>query len=463
MVITQEEIFEYFKTTSGANRIEIMCGLMAYCIPFEIRFFTAVIQDMDKSNCNMLNEPQLRANSVSELELISKCDLLMEKVNTDEDDNAGDGSTTSSSTTSAESSSMNTYKHFPARSRLLISLCLLHPVNTTCSQIAYDIISRQLMLPEIIQALPKLVAMYHHNTTKIILKIPEIESLFTEILLLLTIAIHHPAFTYEQKDMMMKQKQEIEQFVIVCSQVVAVPQNVAVNLVEHSQQPSQTGQPSAYSNSHPSHSHSPAPPPQVAAVHQNQQFNNQPNLVAGSPHPQFSPSIHQLPGVKFSIPFHVPLVFDNVASSPGVVPVAQDPLTIPTNSLHTNMSSLRLTSSNPSPSSSSPSPKSPPNFSNQFDPPGQFVERSTSNTAKSVEPTRSGGSQSNNYNSNYYEHRHHNHHHRPHHKKTQHYEPVASTNQTNDKPLNSSFNCSRQGHRGGRCTSECEVAGDENR
>ena len=80
--LQQEEIFSYFKSLSGAKRIEMVCGLISMCIPLEIRFFDNVIQDMVKRDYNSFRDAEIKANTFQELDTVCKCDLLLEKVST---------------------------------------------------------------------------------------------------------------------------------------------------------------------------------------------------------------------------------------------------------------------------------------------------------------------------------------------------------------------------------------------
>ncbi|OTF72986.1 hypothetical protein BLA29_003704 [Euroglyphus maynei] len=80
--LQQEEIFAYFKSLSGAKRIELVCGLISMCIPLEIRFFDNFIQDMVKRDYNSFRDAELKANNFQELDTVCKCDLLLEKIST---------------------------------------------------------------------------------------------------------------------------------------------------------------------------------------------------------------------------------------------------------------------------------------------------------------------------------------------------------------------------------------------
>ncbi|KAH7636291.1 hypothetical protein HUG17_10261 [Dermatophagoides farinae] len=284
--LQQEEIFAYFKSLSGAKRIELVCGLISMCIPLEIRFFDNVIQDMVKRDYNSFRDAEIKANTYQELDMVCKCDLLLEKVSTttatttdnqsyyddgiinstipsvltnstemqngnitatsssssaisitstssqsnnrdsntttpttnnNNNDNknndngqltnsnntivkSGDQSQTTTLTTTNQNISSN-IASFPSRSKLIISLCLMQPSNSHCSTIVFNAIRKQLAHEIICQAVDQIYLPKNQN----------IDELFSEILLLLTMAMYHPAFTYEQRDLLASQKKDIEQ------------------------------------------------------------------------------------------------------------------------------------------------------------------------------------------------------------------------------------------------------------
>ncbi|KPM02661.1 hypothetical protein QR98_0010770 [Sarcoptes scabiei] len=262
--IQQEEIFAWFQSLSGAKRIELMCGLISMCIPLEVRFFETIIQDSVKRDFNSFRDAEIKANSYQELNIVCKCDLLLEKTSTENyydettemtcnggsvvgnsiilnnanpnsnnnnnngnnslaspinsvlntantnNDNNVNGTKISKSLSSANKNDSsiasggqvsNMISNFPSRSKLIISLCLMQPSNNQCSTLIFNSIRKQLM-PEII---------YQAICQVFIPKNQNIDQLFSELLLLLTMAMYHPAFNYEQRDLLASQKKEIEQ------------------------------------------------------------------------------------------------------------------------------------------------------------------------------------------------------------------------------------------------------------
>lgn len=200
MITCQEEVFAYFKTLSGSKRIELICGIVSMCIPLEVRYLETFIQDYAKKSCGAFREAESKANSRQELEQICKCDLLMEKTSPDHDDVEINGNGDGSAVPGPDAVQKMLLTKYPSRSKLIISLCLLHSTSHQCSSLAYNFISKQLTTEALFNAV------YNVYIPK---NIP-VDTLFNEILLLLTLAIYHPAFTYEERDLMIKQKEDVE-------------------------------------------------------------------------------------------------------------------------------------------------------------------------------------------------------------------------------------------------------------
>ncbi|XP_054164454.1 uncharacterized protein LOC128962130 [Oppia nitens] len=232
-MVYKEEVFNWFKEQSGAKRIELMCGLMSMCIPLEIRFFESIIKELAKKDLNALREAEQKANAYQELDIICKCDLLADThiivdtndlkanpVNSDLQTNAMSVKNTISematpngtqndlissvppAAPSPPSSSSN-LSQLSSRSRLIVSLCLLSPTNRNCSTIAFKALRTQLTAQQIGSAVSRYLT-YRKS-------IYELEDMFSGILLLLTMALHSPAFSYEQRDLLTKQKEDVVQ------------------------------------------------------------------------------------------------------------------------------------------------------------------------------------------------------------------------------------------------------------
>lgn len=135
------------------KRIDVMCTLLNMCLPFEVRYLGTCVEDIGKRDYNDLRDTEHHANSISELAEL----------------------TTSSNVTDKRT-----------RRKLALYMALLHSCNYACAVILYKNLSN-LDHQEIINLL--------NGTTFNNMDDQPLE----ELLLLYTMALNHPAFTYEQK------------------------------------------------------------------------------------------------------------------------------------------------------------------------------------------------------------------------------------------------------------------------
>lgn len=367
-MVTQQEVFSWFKSLSGATRIELMCGLMSMCIPLEIRFFESVIQDMTKKYYNSFIEAELKANSIPELEMMCKSNLLSEKSNAsefEENEINGGGDEVATAATTNNNSNLNeqktaTFFNYPSRSKLIITLCLLQPTNHTCSNITFNLIRQQLMAQKILDAVRNLY----------VPKNLPLNSLFSEIMLLFTMAIYHPAFSYEQRDLLTRQKEEVEATIELLNfkfpylAGTPPPPSNAVMSASGQQQVQQTFY---ATNPNVSSHHQPPPQPHLTAVHtqphpptapgnqaghsyHQNSMTNKSHHIAGPAPPPPPPTIQQT--TQFQIQYLQPGVqIANLAyTAPPGSNVSQSGAII------SNMAMLKINS----PQSTSPSPSISP-------------------------------------------------------------------------------------------------------
>ncbi|RWS06207.1 uncharacterized protein B4U79_04175 [Dinothrombium tinctorium] len=228
MVQCKEEVFNWFKELSGAKRIELMCGLINLCIPLEWRFFATVIENLARRDYSSLREAELKSNSAQEFEALCNCNWLLAE-NLSEDQTARSKATantsaqpTPSSNAAATSNSMD--KHLSSvRSKIVVYLCLLSSSNRMCATVAYNAFRRQLCVENVSQTLAfskKSVdkidcnqdskAQLNSNSNAAVSSRSETgisplifdDMFYNEIILLHTLAIHHPAFTFEQQTLL---------------------------------------------------------------------------------------------------------------------------------------------------------------------------------------------------------------------------------------------------------------------
>ncbi|XP_050397629.1 zinc finger CCHC domain-containing protein 2 [Patella vulgata] len=137
-MVCKKQLCDWFSNLSAHKRIEYICALMQLFHPLELRFFGSVLEDLGKKNFLSLRDAETQANSVTNLGKLN--DL----------------------------------------SQILISLTLLHSSNSRCSNVLYDVLQSYLQ----------------RCFNRILSKEPEA---FTDLMTMLTIAVNHPAFSYEQR------------------------------------------------------------------------------------------------------------------------------------------------------------------------------------------------------------------------------------------------------------------------
>ncbi|XP_071560565.1 uncharacterized protein [Temnothorax nylanderi] len=150
-MVCKENVVSWFGNLSSYKRIDVMCTLLNMCLPFEVRFLGTCVEDIGKRDYNDLRDTEHHANSPSELAELTTSNVTDKRT----------------------------------RRKLALYMALLHSCNYACAVILYKNLSN-LDHQEIINLL---------NGT--IFK-PDNQPL-EELLLLYTMALNHPAFTYEQK------------------------------------------------------------------------------------------------------------------------------------------------------------------------------------------------------------------------------------------------------------------------
>jgi len=152
-MVCKEEVVTLFKEFSSYKRVDLMCTLLNMCLPFELRFLGTCLEELGKRDYSQLRESESRANNQAELADV---------------------------TCVAD-------KH--ARRILTVYLSLLHTSNQTCSNLIFKTLASLASndFAELGQALSR-------GDEPIIEDNP-----LEELLLLYTMALNHPAFTFEQK------------------------------------------------------------------------------------------------------------------------------------------------------------------------------------------------------------------------------------------------------------------------
>lgn len=130
-----------------------MCGLLNLCLPLELRFLGTCIEDLANKDYSYLRDAELRANNSSE---VSKYTNVRDAV---------------------------------TRSRLLTSLALLYSCNRSCSRAIFESLAEEMKAAK-----------------------PDLYDLKTleEVLLLFTMATHHPSFSFDERTELAKYRERLE-------------------------------------------------------------------------------------------------------------------------------------------------------------------------------------------------------------------------------------------------------------
>lgn len=148
-MVCKEEVIEWFKSLRSNNRIDVMCTLLNLCLPFELRFFGTCLEDLGKRDFHDLRKTENEANNLSDIS--GEVQWISDK---------------------------------RTRPKLVLYISLLHSCNYPCCNGLFKILS-------------------NFDEVNALLKSPTIlapdDNTLEELLLIYTLALNHPAFTFEQK------------------------------------------------------------------------------------------------------------------------------------------------------------------------------------------------------------------------------------------------------------------------
>ncbi|XP_052230431.1 zinc finger CCHC domain-containing protein 2-like isoform X2 [Dreissena polymorpha] len=147
-MLRKEELCTWFSNLSPHKRIDFMCGMLHMCLPLELRFLGSCVEDLAKKDFQHLREYELRANNRRDI---------------------------------SELSNETSYDTF--RNTLAVYLALLHSANTICSHKIFTMLER-------------------HRHCALEVKNGMDSETVHRILLVLSMAMNHPAFTFAQKQTM---------------------------------------------------------------------------------------------------------------------------------------------------------------------------------------------------------------------------------------------------------------------
>lgn len=154
IMVCKDELCASFKNLRSADRIDLMCGLLQLCVPLELRFIGNYLEELVRKDYSDLKEFETKAND---------SDVLRETpVNEATKDSCG---------------ALNVY------------VSLLHSDNSFCAHVLYTMLRG---LKDLIQDAVK----QSGSSEKPAMCDFEMAD---DILLLFTMALHHPAFTFSQR------------------------------------------------------------------------------------------------------------------------------------------------------------------------------------------------------------------------------------------------------------------------
>ena len=122
-----------------------MCGLLHMCLPLEIRFVGTVLEDYGKKDYSYLRNQEFYANKRDEIEKFR-----------------------------------NVSSPEQLRSKIFVTLALLRSSSTSCAHVLYEIMDN------------KLDSVFSFSSS-------DDSHVIDEILTILTLAVNHPAFLFEQR------------------------------------------------------------------------------------------------------------------------------------------------------------------------------------------------------------------------------------------------------------------------
>ncbi|XP_053742522.1 zinc finger CCHC domain-containing protein 14 isoform X1 [Synchiropus splendidus] len=153
----REGVFRWFSSLTSAQRAEFLCGLLDLCVPIELRFLGACLEDLARKDYHSLRDAEIRANNPADLSGLTNI--------TDE----------------------------VVRSKLLVSLALMGSDNRDAAGVLYRTLTH---IDSVI------------NNYGLALNDGRTEEQF---LLLFTMASNHPAFTFHQKQVLRRLLLQIQE------------------------------------------------------------------------------------------------------------------------------------------------------------------------------------------------------------------------------------------------------------
>lgn len=227
MVIeSKEEVFGWFKELSGAHRIEVLSTLVHSCIPLEWRFFASLVESLARRDYVQLLEDEHTANSAADMEALCMPDWLSDVVPAEAQNGlipdrssvkqsvAGDGIAVRVPDQQPAGDAVAVTFHPPPqktplitlRHKVIVSICLLNSTNRLCANIVFKAIQKHFSVENFQRHLQIGVHGKDRGKEKSVVVQTQVAApdhqLVAEITLLFTLALCHPAFSYEQQNLL---------------------------------------------------------------------------------------------------------------------------------------------------------------------------------------------------------------------------------------------------------------------
>lgn len=181
-MICEKEIYEWFKGSVSAQRIDVMCSLLRLCQPLELRFVGSCLEDLARKDYFNFREYELKSN-----------------------DNSGYTTLMNTATTAEE-----------LQTTLNIYVSLLHSTNTVCANSLFHVLE---------ELYGRLQVTFSQGLSGNAHSFGSENS--ADLLLLFIMAAHHPAFTFSQRKKISEILMSIKQMLSSLGQTVSIHVNAS--------------------------------------------------------------------------------------------------------------------------------------------------------------------------------------------------------------------------------------------
>lgn len=191
--VSPEDIYSWFAESLSWQRIDLLCGLLQLCLPLELRFVGACLEDLARKDYSRLRDFERRANELAEYATLATRLVA--------------------AASSSESAAFATVAD-GVQETLNVYLSLLHSGNTACASSIFRILLQiwerfqrqqqheQGVVPHQSSAHGDIALesdVGHVDDRAVALTSPISDPEIEDVLLLFTMAAYHPAFVYNHR------------------------------------------------------------------------------------------------------------------------------------------------------------------------------------------------------------------------------------------------------------------------